>query len=59
MVLRTLGADHVVQAGGNVTLPLLIGVLVDSAAFPEDCPARTTVSLKVAWNGERCPLSPK
>ncbi|MEU2061875.1 hypothetical protein [Streptomyces sp. NPDC013455] len=23
VVLRTLGADHVVQAGGNVALPLL------------------------------------
>jgi hypothetical protein len=25
VVLRTLGADHVVQAGGNVALPLLVG----------------------------------
>jgi hypothetical protein len=29
VVLRTLGTDHVVQPGGNVALPLLVGVLVD------------------------------
>ena len=29
VVLRTLGTDHVVEAGGNVSLPLLVGVLID------------------------------
>jgi hypothetical protein len=29
LVLRTLGTDHVVEAGGNVSLPLLVGVLID------------------------------
>lgn len=29
VVLRTLGAHHLVEAGRQVTLPLVVGVLID------------------------------
>ncbi|MFB0616202.1 hypothetical protein [Streptomyces sp. AGS-58] len=41
MVLRTFGADQVVEAGREVPLPLLVGVLIDQRGLLGSipCPA--------------------